>query len=290
MHVYLKRIALIAFCATLAACSRHRSEAQDQPLRVRISHAILQTTPEIESAVGNIGQGLAPIITAPVSGQLTQILVVPGEAVQNHQVLARMRPGSMGQKADRSDDIRAPASGIITQILVRTGSPAHKGARIFGFSGPQVRKARVPFPLSFAAQLHSGESVSLHSPLAPRSPVDGKISRLDSHPKHHVIYAVIDLPPRHGWATGSPVRADVIVAQRQTIVVPRTSIALRTVGTVVFVIDHRTIHIQRVHVGERLDDAVVITSGLSAGTAIVTDASPALTNGAQVTTIKAERP
>jgi len=290
VNKHLKRVALIALGATLGACSHHPSETQGLRVRVQTSKATIRSVPEVESAIGNVGQGFAPVIGTRRGGLVTQILVAPGQLVQSQQRLARLRPMARAGKTGRLVDIRAPSAGIITRILVQTGAKVRAGARLFGFAGPSVRKARLPFPLSLAPHLHIGQSILLHSPLAPRAPVLGVIAHLDSHPKDNVIYALIDLPPRRGWAPGSPVRADVVVARRPALLVPQTSIALRVAGTVVFVLHHSRVEMRRVKIGARFSQDVIITQGLTPGTIVVTDANQLLTNGMRVTVASAEKP
>jgi len=285
-----KRVALMILCATLGACSRHVQGPQDARVSVQTSQAVIRTIPEVESAIGSVGQGLAPIISAPIGGQLTRILVVPGQSVRSQQRLARLRPTPRRHKAQPAEDIRAPGSGVITQILAQVGAPVRAGTGLFGFAGPHVRQARLPFPLSVASQLHIGESVLLHSPLAPRSPIAGVIVRLDRRPSDNVVYVIADLPPRQGWTPGSPVRADVVVGSRPALLVPRTSVAFRLAGTVVFVVDHRQVRMQRVKIGPRFLQDVVITQGLAAGTVVVTDAGPLLADGTPITVVGTQKP
>ena len=279
MAVYIKRVAFIALAMGLNACSRDSSGTPQRPATVHTAVAVVRSVPRIVSAIGNVGPGLSPVVTATIAGRLTRLQIAVGQSVVGGATVAYVRPRGQGE---RSVPIDAPAPGVITQILVPSGTEVHQGQALFGWTGPSVRQARVPFPAAFGPDLHRGQMVFLHSPLAPRSPVAGTIARLIPSRRHHAIYAVIALPPRHGWITGSPVRADVVVGRRPALVLPKSSIALRRVGTVVFVLHHRTVREQAVKVAATLRRVAVISSGLKPGTAVVAEPDRLLANGARV--------
>lgn len=277
--VDIKRVAFIALAAGLSACSHDSSGAPGRQVTVRTALAVIRPVPRLVTAVGDVEPGFSPVITAPIAGRLTRLRVAVDHSVAAGAPLAYVRPQGVG---GRLAPIDAPAPGVITQILVPAGTEVHQGQALFGWTGAAVRHARVPFPATLAPDLHRGQAVLLHSPLAPRSPVTGTIARLIPRPQHHAIYAVIALPPRHGWVVGSPVRADVVIGDRPALVLPKSSIALRREGDVVFVLQHRIVRMQEVTVGARLRRVAIISSGLAPGVTVVTDPSPSLINGTRV--------
>lgn len=279
MAVDIKRVAFIALAAGLSACSHDSSGTPRRQVTVHTALAVIRPVPRLVTAVGDVGPGFSPVIGAPMAGRLTRLRVTVDQSVAAGAPLAYVRPQGPGAQLA---PIVAPAPGVITQILVPAGTKVHQGQALFGWTGATVRQARVPFPATLGPDLHAGQAVLLHSPLAPRSPVTGTIARLIPHPKHHAIFAVIALPPRHGWVVGSPVRADVVIADRPALVLPKTSIALRRAGDVVFVLHHRIVRMQAVTVAARLRRVVVISSGLAPGVTVVTDPSQSLINGTRV--------
>lgn len=282
MNDHLKRFVLLTLCLTSSACS-HQSPSQQGPaVRVHVSQATLQIVPQEVSAVGNIEQGLAPIISSPIRGEVMEIVARPNQPVVANQILATIQADGARAKDRPPLRVRAGHNGTITRILVTPGTPVGVGTPLFGFFSHEVRKARVPFPLSLASRLHIGEAVWLHSPLAPRTPATGHIVRIDTHPRLKALYAIIALPARRGWTTGSPVRADVVISHQDAVVVPLTSVALRSQGTVVFVIHKNHVEMRPVQIGTRLARTVVISSGVTKGTPIVTRVNPLLVNGSRI--------
>lgn len=280
MAGHIKRVAFIALAAGLSACSRDSSGTPRRQVTVHTAVAVIRPVPQIASGVGDVGPGLSPVISAPISGRVTRLQVGLNQSISGGTALAYVRPHGSGARAEA---VYAPAPGVITQVLVATGASVHQGQALFGWIGTSTRQARVPFSATLGPDLHPGQPILLHSPLAPRSPVTGTIVRLIPRPKEHAIYAVIALPPRHGWVVESPVRADVVLGNRPELVLPNTSIVLRSIGSVVYVLHHRTVRWQRVTVGARLRRVTIISSGLAAGTTVVTDPGPSLANGSRVT-------
>lgn len=270
----------MAFAVGLSACSHKSSGASGRQVVVHTAVAIVRPVPRIVSAVGDVGRGLSPVISAPIAGRLTDLRVTAGESVAGGSALASLQPGGLGTPPET---VYAPAPGTITQILVPAGMRVPQGKALFGWTGASARQARVPFAAALGPQLYQGQPVLLHSPLAPRSPVTGTIARLVPDTKHHALYAVITLPPRHGWVVGSPVRADVVVGTRPALVVPKSSIALRSIGSVVYVLHDQTVRQQRVTIKARLRRLAIISSGLAPGATVVTDPGPTLANGSHVT-------
>lgn len=285
MERYYRFLCAAAIAASVVGCSHQASVtgASTAPIPITVSHAVVRTIPRIQSAIGEITNGNPPYLTAPARGQLTTVFVRPQESVRAHQPLGLFQPSVRGAGSlPHTIVIRAPFAGTVSAQLVTVGQHCIAGQRIFGFAGPAIRTARLPFISADQARLHIGETVMLHSPLAPLTTLDGTIGALTPNSQGHAIYAFVTLPPVRGWVPGSPVRADVIVGTHQAIIVPRQSVVLRLPGTVVFLIHHHHAYAQPVLVGEGLRHYVQIQSGLRAGTLVAQDGTQYLNNGSRV--------
>lgn len=287
MLAYSKLGTLVTLSVALAAGISYSTPATAHRLRVQVQAAIFDTVPWMQSAIGNIEPGTSPVIKASSAGQLTQILTPLGSRVRPRQALAYLQPLKAAPTGTPILTVRTPVQGRICRVLAPVGETVRVGQPLFGIEGKEVREARAPFRLRLASRLHVGETVLLHSPLAPRSPLTGTVARLAVHRKRHVIYALITLPARRGWVSGSPVRVDVITKSYRGLVIPKDAVHLRRVGTVVFVLHGGTVRMQRVEIEEYLAHRAVIRSGLSANTLVVTEAQGRLTNGARVKVRKA---
>jgi len=273
----------------LGACSNHARKWDVAPVPVQIETVAETQVPLSTTAVGDIGSGTAPVVDAPVSGWIARFPIAVGYAVQDQQVLAYMNRKERPPKGSAPLAVRAPGPGTVSALLVAPGQKVRAGEALIGLTGHGVRQARVPFPLSFSASLRPGLVMTLHSPLALRSSVKGVISHVVTHAKRQVVYVFISLPPRNGWASGSPVRADLVTGHRMAFVVARSAVLLQTVGAVVFVVRHGIVYKQRVHVESYWRTHAVI-QGVRAGMRIVTWAASPLHAGARVIVTPSDAP
>ncbi len=83
-------------------------------------------TAEIERSAGSLTQTGPAIagavnLTAPMTGQVTEVLVAEGDRVEEHDPLLVMVAMKM------NNEIRSPASGIVTQVSAKPGDAVDQG-------------------------------------------------------------------------------------------------------------------------------------------------------------------
>lgn len=289
MPAYPTRRTLVIWSVALAACLNPSQPAAARRLRVDVQKAVFATVPRIVAAIGNIEPGASPVIRAAGGGQVTQILTQLGSHITPGEALASLQPTETTGPAAPAVIVRAPVAAQIFRMLISVGATVQAGQPLFGIKGKKVREARAPFPLRLASRLHRGQTVLLHSPLAPRSPLTGTVARLAVHPKRQVIYAFINLPARRGWTVGSPVRVDLVTRTYRALVIPKDAVHLRRIGTVVFVLHNGSIRMRRVEIRAYLTHRAVIRSGLAANARVITWAPGRLVSGLQVRVSRSSR-
>lgn len=290
MSSFRRRAALAVLGALLAACSRHGTHGGGAPVAVDVGYPVATQVAEMRSAVGDIEPGASPVIIAPRAAVVRRVSAQAGSAIVQGQVVVTLRPAGRSRGRARPFTVRAPVTATVTRAFVSPGERVRPGQRLFALAGTSIRKARAPFPASLRATLHVGEQVFVHSPLAPRTPLKATIARLTSPKKRGAIYAWIDLPPRRGFAVGTPLRVDVVTATRTRLVIPRSAVSLRGPGAVVFLVRKGRVQERRITMGQTLRQGVVVRSGLDARTEIVIQARGRLVRGMQVQVVRPQGP
>ncbi len=282
MRVTRSPASLIVLGAALCACSRSSASPRGPVVPVHVRSAVTASVPQWVTSVGNIGPGASPAVEAPAAGRILSVAVGPGTAVAPHTILVRGIGARTGSGPRSHWRVRAPAAAVVRSIAVHVGQTVGRGQGLMTLAGPGIRAARAPFPITKAALLAVGMPVLIHSPLAPRAPLVGRITALHPHPAHGAVYALIALPGRPGFTPGSPVRIDVQIGNRRAIVVPRRAVLLKRAGAVVFTVAGHTVREQRVRRVVLWGRKAVIGAGLAAGALVVTRGQSGLTGGDRV--------
>ncbi|MDA8389583.1 MAG: hypothetical protein M0Z76_02440 [Gammaproteobacteria bacterium] len=272
-----RSLVAVPILVALSACSSQTASADSPPaVAVRVGHARRTLMPRMAVAIGEILPGAEPFLRAPVGGTLTAFSVGRGQSMTRGTAIATIQPAHGAPIV-----LRAPAPAIVTRTLIPAGTHVTAGQRVVGLRGPDIREARLPFAASVAAHFVIGQPVTLHSPLNPRGRLRGHIVAIKPGTQDGARYIYADLPPLPGFTPGSPVRADILLAQKPAITVPAASVTLRTIGTVVFVIRNGRAHEEPVKVEIRRRHRVAV-SGVAAGARVAASALGQLRSGTRV--------
>ncbi len=282
MFRFRRRAALAALAALLAACSRHDTLTTGAPVGVDVGYPVATPVAKMTSAVGDIEPGANPVVTASRAAVVRDIGVRTGSVTARGQVMATLRPTGTRQRHPEPLVIRAPAAATVTRVFVSVGERVRAGQRLLALRGAAIRMARAPFPARLRAVLQAGRRVFVHSPLAPRTPLKATIVRLTHPKKGDDLYAWIALPPRRGFAVGSPIRVDVVTATGTRLVIPRSAVSLRRPGAVVFVVHKDRVQERRITMGRTLPQGVVVRAGLRAHSQIVIRTQARMISGMRV--------
>jgi len=182
--------------------------------------------------------------------------------------------------------ITSPIAGQIQARHVSIGDFVDAGQVMFEVVGSGELEAILPLPQRLASVLEVGQMVRLSStsdksrivtsPITEIRPAVGARSR--------AVEAVVDVEDSGAWRSGESVRAEIVISNRQSVVVPPIAVVSRPIGSVVYVIDpdESVAKEQVVETGVKHANWTEILSGLESGQAVVVDGAGFLTDGAML--------
>lgn len=181
-------------------------------------------------------------------------------------------------------EIRAPVGGQIQSRHIDVGDYVRKGDAAFQISDASQLRAHLPFPETVIRQLQPGQDVRLDTPASATGTVTGSITELRPmvEPTSRAGEAMVDVENPGDWLPGSSVNGSVVLAIRESIVIPTLALVLRPAGRVVYVIDGDRAQQRLVTIGEYLSGEVEIIAGLETGETIAVDGAAYLSEGALV--------
>lgn len=163
--------------------------------------------------------------------------------------------------------LHAPYSGIVTQRHIEIGEVAHTGQPLIsGLSLDQLR-VNVDVPQSLLATIRRQDGVTVHLPDQRQVTPTGLTIFPYADSASNTIKVRLRLPDKiQAVLPGMFVKASFNIGQRKVLAVPFSSLVQRSELTALYVVaDDGRISLRRVSVGERLDDQIVILSGMSTG-------------------------
>ncbi len=188
-------------------------------------------------------------------------------------------------------DIKSPVSGIIASRNIGVGTIASMGENpMFMIMKDGALEVRVDIPEVDLLKIETGQQVNI-TVVGLAEPITGKV---------HLVEPTLDLSTRLGTArisiddsslvrSGMFANAEIIVAQREGIVVPLTSVNMSgRVPTVMRVVDNR-VAITPVETGIRDNGFVEVLSGLSIGDTIVMKAGAFVRDGDRINPVLREQ-
>lgn len=180
--------------------------------------------------------------------------------------------------------VLAPVAGVIQQRLVSRGTYVNNGQALFEIATRALLRVHLPLPETVLGRVAVGQTVYLTTPSAPGQRVTGKVTELRPRVStgSRAGEAIVELPNPGDWAPGASVVGQLVLARRESVVVPAVSVVLRPAGQVTYRIDGDTAHQVKVEVGERLGSEIEIVSGLEVGARIAVDGAAYLSDGAAV--------
>lgn len=188
------------------------------------------------------------------------------------------------QRSLRLTKTLSPLSGTIDQRLVSAGEYVKSGQALFKLVSQDVLTVSLPFPETMASRLKAGLEVSLSSPLTPDVRVSGTVRELRPalNAANRTIEAIVDVSNPGNWRIGASILGTVIFEQRDSIVVPESSVVERPEGVVVYVLEGNVAKMRMVKTGVKKNGMVEIRSGLEKGDSVAVKGAAYLTDNARV--------
>lgn len=170
--------------------------------------------------------------------------------------------------------VEAPYDGRIAARTVSTGDYVSAGATLFEMTTDQLVQIRIPMPEVRASRLTEGLTVRLFSADAPETVITAEVEQVspevDAESRSiSAITEVEDAPAN--WLSGASINAEVVLEERESIVIAPASIARRPSGTVAYVLDGDIAREREIEIGKRTSDWVEVLNGIEAGERVVVD-------------------
>ncbi|MGY6588579.1 MAG: efflux RND transporter periplasmic adaptor subunit [Wenzhouxiangella sp.] len=203
-------------------------------------------------------------------------------AAQMDEARARL---SQAQLDLARTEVLSPVTGQVQRRLVSVGDVVSSGRGLFEIVAVDALQAVLPLPEHLQDAVSIGQSVYLSIPARPEQRLELAVSDIRPvvGPGSRAIELLVNLDNPGQWRAGGSVVADVVMARRDSLVIPSQALVRRPAGEVVFVYDgDGRVHQHQVYTGLRGPGWIEIREGLRADQAVVVDGAGFLADGAAV--------
>ncbi len=220
----------------------------------------------------------------------------------NAQAIAQSKIRQAQQRVNTIDvqatlaQIRAPISGIVTDQFQFEGEYAAAGARLLTIADTGSVVVKANFADTVAANLQTGDAVTIRLPGAPDERLSGKVTLVSR--SSDAASRTVEIWANFGNGRGLLRVGDAVQfvvsanPANDAVVVPLAAVTLDASnadeGTVMTVDKDDTAHETKVKVGIRQGDKIQITEGLEGGETVVVEGNYALPDGTKVEIAKDE--
>lgn len=181
--------------------------------------------------------------------------------------------------------ILAPYTGMVGLREISPGAFIAVGQRITTLDDIEVVYVQFSLPERFFGQLRPGLAVRARTPAFGDRRFDGKINRIDSRvdtaTRSVRVQAEFDNPAGH-LRPGMFMSVDVVLAERDAVIVPEEAIvSQRETHAVFVVVDGKAVR-REVELGVRREGEVEILKGVNAGETVISEGATRVRDGAPV--------
>ncbi|MFP4147181.1 MAG: efflux RND transporter periplasmic adaptor subunit [Halorhodospira sp.] len=197
--------------------------------------------------------------------------------------LAQLRRAKRALERTR---IRAAIDGQIDARNISEGDYVRAGDAAFELVDTQRLRARLSVSEALIPRLVEGSELVLRNRSADQEETTVTVSDLRPTIERTTrsLQVLADFENPDGWRPGASIKGELVLDQREAIVVPTQSVVRRPAGETVFVLgegDER-VEARTVELGARQADRVEIRSGLEPGDRVIVDGARFLSDGATV--------
>lgn len=181
--------------------------------------------------------------------------------------------------------IRSPIDATVERRLIAPGDFVVPGTPVVAIVGRDQLRANLPFPERLSGQLQPGLPVLLEQPTSRAQSITGTVKEVRPMvgTNNRALEVIVELPPGTDWPPGGSVSARLVLANRESVVVPVECVVRRPAGDVVYVLENGDrVSEREVTTGIRDRAVAEIVSGLQAGETVIASGAGFLTDGALV--------
>lgn len=229
---------------------------------------------------------------------LAQRQSVAQDQLDEAETMVRVYTAQLEEARARRDDaqinlertqVTSPVTGQVQRRQVSAGDFVSPGRVLFELVAPDALRAVLPLPERLLDDLASGLQVRLSVPARPGQMVEARVSEIrpmvGGSSRNVELIVALDNPGQ--WRVGGSVTGQIVLDQRNGLVVPLASLVRRSAGQVVFVYDGDGRALERpVQVGLRQGEWIEIIDGLNEDEAVVVDGAGFLTDRARLDVLR----
>jgi len=232
-----------------------------------------------------------------------QTIALRGQSLNpNDRALAAARSAQAQQRVATLDaqlsyaTIRSPITGIVIDQFQYEGEFAAAGGKLITVADTSTVIVKAPFADTVAAQLKTGDAVSVLPTDSSAEEMKGQITLLSrsSDPTNRTVEVWVTLANGTGLLRANGAAQVTVFAnsKNDAIVVPASAVTLEASnadeGTVMVVDAQNVAHEKKVTVGIRTAEKIEIIEGLAEGETVVLEGNFALPDGTKVEVAKDE--
>ncbi len=178
--------------------------------------------------------------------------------------------------------LRAPSAGIVDGLTAQPNDVVAAGTVIARVADASAARVRVGLEAEDAGRVPVGAAVQVAGLAPGAKTVASRIDDIDPRvdPQSRLASALVTLPKTAGLATGTGVRANIVMdMHRNALAVPRSAVLYEGDASYVYVAIAGQAHRRAVKTGLQDDTDIEITSGLHENEPVVVSGNYELDNG-----------
>lgn len=183
-------------------------------------------------------------------------------------------------------ELVSPVTGELQARHISAGDFVGVGQIAFEMVASDALQAVFPVPQQLGSVVSLGQAVRLYPLGAPDDLLTLPITEVRPAVglRSRAVEVVVDVANPGAWRAGASVIGEIILASRDGLTVPPTSVVRRPAGDVVYVVDtaNSVVEERVVALGVRHANWLEVVSGLEADEIVVMDGAGFLTDGARV--------
>ena len=216
-----------------------------------------------------------------------QYQIAENSAQQSYRSLQAARARvALARKSVADTTVRAPFAGLVAERLVSTGDYVTKGTRVVTVVRIDPMRVELTVPEQSVALVRVGQPVKLTVDAYPNEVFDAKIRFVSPAVRADQRALTVEaVAPNPGGRLKPGLFATASIQQPQgpvALLVPTSAVETLSGTSRVYVVKDNKIEERIVTVGDRIDDRIEVTSGVSKGEVVASEPRGRLTDGLAV--------
>ncbi len=198
------------------------------------------------------------------------------------QAQAAVDAASVARKDAR---VVAPFDATVTAKMADTGALAAPGTPLLTLEREGGYRVDLVVPETYIKSVRTGQAVEVRIPAAGDTPFDGTVDVIipSADQGSRTFIVQVGISGTESLRSGMFARAPLTIGRRNMLSLPQTAVVRKGQLTGLYIVDaHHTARFRLVRIGRSYGDQVEVISGIQAGTNVVVQPPPNLSNGSLV--------